>query len=204
VGTLDGGVTHLIEHYGLFFLFGVVCLESAGLWLPGETALIAAGVYASNGHLSIIGVIVVAAVAAIIGDNIGYWAGREGGRRLLYHWDWLGRIADRVIPPAERFFERHGGKAVFFARFFGGLRVTGAWMAGITRMTWWRFLSWNAAGGIVWAIGIGLLAFYAGKAVADSIARYGVYGGIAIGVVIVLAVAGIHFWRRRAEAVDSA
>ncbi|MFY9581096.1 MAG: DedA family protein [Gaiellaceae bacterium] len=197
-------MTHLIEHYGLFFLFGVVCLESAGLWLPGETALIAAGVYASNGHLSIIGVIVVAAVAAIIGDNIGYWAGREGGRRLLYHWDWLGRIADRLIPPAERFFERHGGKAVFFARFFGGLRVTGAWMAGITRMTWWRFLSWNAAGGIVWAIGIGLLAFYAGKAVADSIARYGVYGGIAIGVVIVLAVAAIHFWRRRVEAVDSA
>jgi len=204
VGTLDGGVTHLIEHYGLFFLFGVVCLESAGLWLPGETALIAAGVYASKGHLSIIGVIVVAAVAAIIGDNIGYWAGREGGRRLLYHWDWLGRISDRLLPPAERFFDRHGGKAVFFARFFGGLRVTGAWMAGITRMTWWRFLLWNAAGGIVWAIGIGLLAFYAGKAVADAIARYGVYGGIAIGAVIVLAVGGIHFWRRRAEAVDSA
>jgi membrane protein DedA with SNARE-associated domain len=204
VGTLDGGVTHLIEHYGLFFLFGVVCLESAGLWLPGETALIAAAVYASNGHLSIIGVIVVAAAAAIIGDNIGYWAGREGGRRLLYHWDWLGRIADRVIPPAERFFDRHGGKAVFFARFFGGLRVTGAWMAGITRMTWWRFLSWNAAGGIVWAIGVGLLAFYAGKAAADALARYGVYGGIAVGVLIVLAIAAIHFWRRRAEAVDSA
>ena len=204
MGTLDGGVTHLIEHYGLFFLFGVVCLESAGLWLPGETALIAAGVYASNGHLSIIGVIVVAAVAAIIGDNIGYWAGREGGRRLLYHWDWLGRISDRLLPPAERFFDRHGGKAVFFARFFGGLRVTGAWMAGITRMTWWRFLSWNAAGGIVWAIGVGLLAFYAGKAAADALARYGVYGGIAAGVLIVLAIAAIHFWRRRAEAVDSA
>ena len=81
------------------------------------------------------------------------------------------------MPPAERFFERHGGKAVFLARFFGGVRVTGAWMAGITRMSWWRFLVWNALGGIVWATAVGLLAYYAGKAVADAVARYGVYGG---------------------------
>ena len=202
--TLDRPVTHFIANYGLFFLFGIVCLESAGLWLPGETALIAAGVYASKGHLSIAAVIVVAAAGAIIGDNIGYWAGREGGRRVLYRWDWLARIADRILPPAERFFERHGGKAVFFARFFGGLRVTGAWMAGITRMAWWRFLLWNAAGGIVWAIGVGLVAYYAGQAVAEAIARYGVYGGIAIGIVIVAALAALHLWRRRAEAVDSA
>jgi membrane protein DedA with SNARE-associated domain len=197
-------VTHLIHHYGLFLLFGIVCLESAGLWLPGETALIAAAVYASQGHLSIVGVILVAAAAAIIGDNIGYWAGREGGRRLLYRWEWTTRLADRIMPPAERFFERHGGKAVFFARFFGGLRVTGAWMAGITRMEWWRFLLWNAAGGIVWAVGVSLLAFYVGKAAADAIARYGVYGGIGIAVLIVLVIGGLHLWRRRVEAAGSA
>jgi membrane-associated protein len=83
------------------------------------------------------------------------------------------------------------------------VRVTGAWMAGITRMAWWRFLGWNAAGGIVWAIGVGLVSFYAGKAAADAIARYGVYGGIAIGVAAVLVIAGLHIWRRRAV-VDSA
>jgi membrane protein DedA with SNARE-associated domain len=196
-------VTHFIEHYGLVFLFGIVCLESAGLWLPGETALIAAGVYASKGHLSIVGVITVAAVAAIIGDNIGYWLGREGGRRLLYRYEWLRRVAERLLPSAERFFERHGGKAVFLARFFGGVRVTGAWMAGITRMEWWRFLVWNAAGGIVWAVAVGLVSFYAGKAAADAIAHYGVYGGIALGVALVLALAAVHVWRRR-TAVDSA
>jgi membrane protein DedA with SNARE-associated domain len=190
-------LTHFIAHYGLFFLFGIVCLESAGLWLPGETALIAAGVYASKGHLSIAGVIAVAAAGAIIGDNLGYWLGREGGRRLIYRYDWTERLAERVMPPAERFFEKHGGKAVFLARFFGGVRVTGAWMAGITRMSWWRFLFWNAAGGIVWAVGVGLIAFYAGRAVADTIARYGVYGGIAIGVLIVLAITALHLWRRR-------
>jgi membrane protein DedA with SNARE-associated domain len=190
-------VTHFIEDYGLVFLFGIVCLESAGLWLPGETALIAAGVYASKGHLSITGVIAVAAVAAIIGDNIGYWLGREGGRRLLYRYALLRRVAERVLPRAERFFERHGGKAVFLARFFGGVRVTGAWMAGITRMTWWRFLAWNASGGIVWAIAVGLIAFYAGKAAADALARYGVYAAIAGAILIVVVIAVLHVWRRR-------
>jgi membrane-associated protein len=190
-------VTHFIEHYGLFFLFAIVCLESAGLWLPGETALIAAGVYASKGKLSISGVIVVAAAAAIIGDNIGYWFGREGGRRLLYRYALLRRFADKVLPAGERFFARHGGKAVFLARFFGGVRVTGAWMAGITRMNWWRFLGWNAAGGIVWAVAVGLIAFFAGKAAADALARYGVYAAIAGAILLVLLIGALHAWRRR-------
>ncbi len=190
-------MTHLIENYGLLFLFGIVCLESAGLWLPGETALIAAGVYASKGHLSITGVIAIAAAAAIIGDNIGYWLGREGGRRLLLRYALLRRFSERALPPAERFFERHGGKAVFLARFVGGVRVTGAWMAGITRMTWWRFLAWNAAGGIVWAVAVGLIAYYVGKAAADAIARYGVYAAIAGGILVVVAIAVLHVWRRR-------
>lgn len=190
-------MTHFVAHYGLWFLFGIVCLESAGLWLPGETALIAAAVYAGNGHLSIAWVIVVAALAAIVGDNIGYWLGREVARPLLNRYERLRRLADRVLPPAERFFERHGGKAVFLARFFGGLRVTGAWMAGITRMDWWRFLIWNALGGVVWATAVGLLAYYAGKAAADALARYGIYAAIAGGILLVLGIAALHIWRRR-------
>jgi len=66
-------------------------------------------------------------------------------------------------------------------------------------MSWWRFLFWNALGGIVWAAGVGLISFYAGKAVADAIARYGAFGGIAIGVLIVLVIAAFHVVRRRAE-----
>ena len=190
-------MTHFIEHYGLYFLFAIVCLESAGLWLPGETALIAAAVYAAKGNLSITGVITVAAVAAIIGDNIGYWVGREGGRRLLYRYALLRRLAVRVLPAGERFFARHGGKAVFLARFFGGVRVTGAWLAGITRMNWWRFLGWNAAGGIVWAVAVGLIAFFAGKAAADALARYGVYAAIGGAILFVLVIAALHVWRRR-------
>jgi membrane protein DedA with SNARE-associated domain len=187
-----------------YALPAIIGLESMGVPSPGETALILAAVLASQGKLQIELVILIGCAAAIIGDNIGYWLGREAGRRLLYAWEWLARISDRLLPPAERFFERHGGKAVFLARFFGGLRVTGAWMAGITRMQWWRFLLWNAAGGIVWAVTVGVVAYYAGRAVADSIARYGVYGGIAIGILIVAAIAIVHVWRRRVEAVDNA
>ena len=192
-------MTQFIEDYGLLFLFAIVCLESAGAWLPGETALIAAAIYASNGNLSIEGVIFVAAAAAIIGDNIGYWIGREGGRRLLYKWSFTARFMDRVMPPAERFFERHGGKAVFLARFFGGVRVTGAWMAGITRMTWWKFLFWNAAGGIVWAVAVSLIAYYGGHAAADVIEQYGVYGGITVVILVVGGLVAFHFLRRRVE-----
>ncbi len=190
-------MTHLIDHYGLAFLFAIVALESAGVWLPGETALIAAGVYAAKGHLSIAAVIAVAAAGAIVGDNVGYWLGRGGGRRLLERYSFLRRFTGRALPAAERFFERHGGKAVFLGRFFAGLRVTAAWMAGITRMEWWRFLLWNAAGGVVWAVAVGLVAFYAGRTVADTISRYGVYGGIAAGVLVVLGLAGMHVWRHR-------
>jgi membrane protein DedA with SNARE-associated domain len=188
-------VTHLVNHYGLIFLFAIVTAESAGVWVPGETALVTAGVLASQGHLTIEWVIVVAAAGAIIGDNIGYWIGRTGGRRLAEKLPWLARF----LPPAERFFERHGGKAVFFARFLAGLRVTGAWMAGISRMHWATFLAWNAAGGIVWATAVGLVAYFFGKVAADAISQYGLYGGGAAAVVLVAALVGVHLWRKRAE-----
>src|SRR6058998_1009306 len=139
-------------------------LESAGLPVPGETALIAASVLAAQGLVSLPAVIVVAAAAAIIGDNAGYRIGRAAGRRML--------------PPAERFFAHHGGKAVFLARFMPGLRVIGALVAGIAGMARWRFLVWNVAGGVVWATSVALIAYCLGEAVASAMGRYGLIGGI--------------------------
>jgi membrane-associated protein len=179
-------VEDLLVGHGLFLLFLAVAIESAGVPVPGETALIAAAVLAHKGHYPLWAVIVVAALAAIIGDNIGYWLGREGGRKLLDRWSITRKHAAKAFPPAERFFERHGPKAVFFGRFIAILRVTAAWLAGISHMPWWRFTLWNALGGILWATGIGLLAYWAGQKVADAISRYGLYAVVAlIGIAVI-------------------
>ncbi len=188
---------HAIETYGLVILFLLVAMESSGVPLPGETALITCGVLASQGHFAIEWVIVVAALGAIVGDNIGYWLGREGGLRVLGRWGWSRRLRDRYIPFAQRFFDRHGGKTIFIARFIAVLRVAGAWMAGISHMPWRRFLVWNAAGGICWATLVGLLSYFLGNAAAHAIERWGLIGAaIAVGLGILIFL-GMHVLTRR-------
>ncbi len=193
-------MTHFFIAHGLPLLFVVVMLESFGIPLPGETALIAFGVLASQGHHSIVSVIVLAAAGAIIGDNLGYWLiGRLGGRALFERWRWLSRYADRFLPAAERIMQRHGGKTVFFGRFVAILRFTAAWVAGIGRMPWWRFLFWNAAGGIAWATTVGLVSYYAGKAAADAIQRYGIFAAAGVAVLFVVGWIGFRLASRRLE-----
>ena len=190
-------MTQFVEQYGLLVVFFVVALESAGVPLPGETALVAAAILASQGHFSLAEVIVVGAVAAIIGDNAGYWAGRLLGRGFLQRYDPVRRFSDRVLPPAERFFKRHGGKAVFLARWTSGLRVAGAWIAGFAHMEWWRFFFWNATGGIFWSATVCVVAYYFGRTAADAIAKYGlIAGAVAVGLAV-LAWLAVHVWRRR-------
>jgi len=190
-------VTQLLLDHGLFIVFFLIAMESAGVPLPGETALIAAAVLADQGHYSIEVVIAVAAVAAIVGDNIGYWLGRKGGRPLLRRIPLVRDHSERVLPPSERFFQRHGAKTVFIGRFVAVLRVTSAWLAGISHMPWGKFLFWNAAGGIAWAMLVGVVAYVLGGAAADALNRYGLYAGIAIVVVLALLFVGFRFWRRR-------
>jgi membrane protein DedA with SNARE-associated domain len=193
-------VQHFFTHHGLPLLFVVVMLESFGLPLPGETALIAFGVLASQGNYEVEWVIAVAAAAAIIGDNFGYWIiGRWGGRALFERNRWLKQWSDRVLPPTERIMQRHGGKMVFFGRFVAILRFTAAWVAGLGRMEWWRFLFWNALGGIAWATAVGLVAYYGGQAAADAIERYGLYAAAGIVVLVVGGGIALHFGKRRLE-----
>jgi membrane protein DedA with SNARE-associated domain len=176
-------VTDFFTSHGLPLLFVVVMIESFGIPLPGETALIAFGVLAAQGHYSIVAVIAVAAAGAIVGDNLGYAIiGRWGGRNLLERWGPLRRFSERYLPPTERLMEKHGDKVVFFGRFVTVLRYTAAWVAGIAGMPWRKFLFWNAAGGICWATLVGLVAYYAGNAAADAIQRYGIYAAAVIAV----------------------
>jgi membrane protein DedA with SNARE-associated domain len=192
-------VTHLLVSYGLILLFAAVAVESAGIPVPGETALVAAAILATpqQHHYSIVSVIAVGAAGAIVGDNVGYWLGRKGGRALLERWEPIARYTARVLPPSERFFEKHGAKAVFFGRFIAFLRVTAAWLAGISHMRWWRFLLWNAAGGILWATVVSLLAYQFGKAAADAVGSYGLYGAAAIVVVGLVVLLGLRLLKKR-------
>jgi membrane protein DedA with SNARE-associated domain len=193
-------MTHFVTDHGLPLLFAVVMIESFGVPVPGETALIAFGVLAAEGHYSIASVIAVAAAGAIVGDNLGYWLiGRVGGRALFQRWHWLNQYSDRVLPRAEALMTRHGGKTVFFGRFVSILRYTVAWVAGLSRMSWWRFLFWNAAGGIVWATAVGLTAYYGGRAAADAIARYGLYAAVVVIVVVIVGWFVIRHARGRVE-----
>jgi membrane protein DedA with SNARE-associated domain len=200
-------VTAFLTQHGLPLLFAAVAVESFGIPVPGETALIAFGVLASHGHYSIASVIAVAAAAAIIGDNLGFWLiGRRGGRALIARYAWVRRRTERVLPRAEALIARYGGRVVFFGRFVSVLRETIAWVAGLAEMSWPRFLVWNAAGGVIWASAVALLAYFGGKALADTLSRYGLYAGIAIAAIVVLILAasnlavrddGSVFGRRR-------
>src|SRR5215213_3146518 len=158
-------VLSLIEHYRyLVILFGVM-LESTGVPLPGETILIASGVLVQRGHLDLGDVIVFGILGAVLGDQIGYWVGRGGGRPFVLRWGRYVFITPARLGRAEAFFERHGGKAVFLARFFSGLRVFGALVAGISRMRWGTFILYNALGGAVWATAVVLLGYFLGSSI---------------------------------------
>jgi membrane protein DedA with SNARE-associated domain len=191
-------VTDVLLEHGLLILFGLIAIESAGVPLPGEAALIAAAALAHKDEFhSIETVIAVAALAAIVGDNVGYWVGRKGGRALLARTPIVRDAFERALPPSERFFAKHGSKTVFLGRFIAFLRITSAWLAGISRMPWWRFLFWNALGGIVWATVVGVVAYKFGEAAGKAINKYGLYGAIAVALVVAILYIGFRLWKKR-------
>jgi membrane protein DedA with SNARE-associated domain len=158
-------ISHLVDTYGYWAVFVLVGAESVGIPLPGETALIVAGTYAGHTHrLSPWLIFAVAAAAAIIGDNIGYWIGDKGGYRLARRYGSKVRLDERKLKIARYLFDRHGAKVVFFGRFVSVLRTYAAFLAGTSRMRWRRFLPANAAGGIVWAAIYSTAAYLAGNA----------------------------------------
>jgi membrane protein DedA with SNARE-associated domain len=192
------------ETVGLPVVFALIAIETMGIPVPGETALITASIVASRGRLQIEAVIAVAAAAAILGDNVGFAVGRKLGRRLLTAPGPLLHHRRRVIAVGEPFFDRHGPKAVFLGRWVTGLRITAAWMAGVTRMSWPTFVFWNALGGIAWATSIGLLSYFVGHSAEKFIHIAGLGGAAAV------VIGGLAVWlvlrirRQRAEALVDA
>lgn len=186
----------LPTHLGYLILFALVGAESTGVPVPGETALITAGVLAHRGQFSIELVILLAAVGAIVGDNLGYLIGRTGGRRLLERPGFLEKHRHAVLAKGEPFFVKHGPKAVFLGRWTAGLRIAAAWLAGISRMPWPVFLFWNALGGIAWATSVGVFAYFLGPTAERVFKDMGIIGIGAAALLVAVFLAWRHFHRR--------
>jgi membrane protein DedA with SNARE-associated domain len=153
----------LIEHYGyLVVLFGVM-LGCSGIPFPSAAVLLTAGVLAHQGHLRLWEAIAFGVIGAIIGSQIGYWAGHKGGRTFILKWGRYVKLTPERLERVEGFFVRHGGKAVFAGRFFSVSRVLGALVAGMSRMSFGRFLLYSVLSGIVWAPTVVLIGYYLGK-----------------------------------------
>src|SRR5947209_14716202 len=193
-------LTHLLTTYGYWAVLVFVDIESIGIPFPGETMLLVAAIYAGRTHHLLIPlVIIAAATGAIMGDNIGFWIGREGGYRLLRRYGRYIRLEERRLKLGQYLFMRHGGKVVFFGRFVAVLRAWAAFLAGTNRMPWPRFLFFNAAGGIVWATLYGLGGYFLG----DNVHRLtGPIGTVALVLAVLIIIAFLVFLRRNEHRLE--
>ena len=189
-------IIDLPANVGYSLVFALIAVETMGIPVPGETALIGAALLAHDGQLDIVWLVALAAAAAIIGDNVGFAIGRKGGRRLFARPGPFHHHRMKVLEHGEPFFARHGPKAVFLGRWVSGLRIASAWLAGMNKMDWPTFLFWNALGGIAWAASIGLGVYFLGHFAEQVIST----AGPAAAVAGVLALVAFLVWRHRRAA----
>ncbi|HLY50370.1 MAG TPA: DedA family protein [Solirubrobacteraceae bacterium] len=183
-----------------YLLPAIIGLESMGIPSPGETALVLAAVLASQGKLQIWLVILIGVASAITGDNLGYLLGRRFGREFVLKPGPLWHHRIQAVRAGDRFFERHGPKAVFLARWIALVRFAAAWLAGINRMQFRLFFFWNALGGITWGVTFGLVGYYAGEAGAGVLARFGLAGAAVLAALFIgMLVLGVVRHRRQAS-----
>jgi membrane protein DedA with SNARE-associated domain len=191
-----------LDHYGYLAVGGLIMVEDFGVPAPGETVLIAASVYAGAGRLSVVGVGLIALLAAVVGDNIGYAIGYFGGHALVLRFGRFVLLTAERMEKAERFFARHGGKIVVVARFIEGLRQLNGIIAGVAEMPWPRFLLFNTIGAALWVGTWTMVGYLAGdhiQTIYDLVSRYSLYALIAAALVVAALVARMVLRRRRAR-----
>ncbi|HUY29649.1 MAG TPA: DedA family protein [Acidimicrobiales bacterium] len=188
-----------LDHYGYWAVAAFVFLEDFGVPLPGETILIAAAVYAGAGQLNPVLVGLIAVVAAVLGDNVGFAIGHFAGRAAIVRWGRYVFLTEERLAKAERFFNHHGGKIIVAARFIEGLRQANGIVAGASEMSWLRFLPFNVLGAVLWVgtwLTVGELAGSHIDAVYHGITRYSLVA-LAIAVVVLGALVLRYALRRR-------
>lgn len=206
---LPGFLAHVgpvLDHLGYLAVGGFITLEDFGAPVPGETVLIAAAVYAGAGRLNIVAVGLIAVLAAVVGDNIGYAIGFFGGHALVERFGKYVLLTAERLEKAEGFFARNGGKVVVVARFIEGLRQANGIIAGIAEMPWQRFLAFNALGAALWVgvwASVGYLAGDHIEAIYTEFARYSLYLLIALVIVAAALIVRAVVRRRRRAAAGS-
>jgi membrane protein DedA with SNARE-associated domain len=153
----------LIEHYGYLLVFFGVMLGTSGIPFPSAAILLAAGVLVQQGHLHLGDAIVFGILGAVIGNQIGYLVGHKAGRAFVLKWGRYVRLTPERLEQVEGLFARHGGKAVFAARFFSISRLLEALVAGMSRMRWGTFVFYSALGGAVWVTAVVLVGYFFGQ-----------------------------------------
>ena len=186
--------------YGYWAIFFGVMLENAGLPVPGETILLVAGYFAWTGEFNIAPVMLIAAVGAVIGDNIGFAIGHHYGRGFLLKIGRFVFLTPKRLELMESFFQKHGNKTILVARFITGLRVFAALLAGASNMRWRVFLVYNVAGAVLWSIVITTLGYVFGQSLPLLLKWVGRSGTIFLIVAIVIGVISWRIYRHKVNA----
>jgi membrane protein DedA with SNARE-associated domain len=191
---------HFLMTYGYWAVFVFVAIESIGIPFPGETMLLVAAIDAGTTHqLSIVLVILAATCGAILGDNLGFWIGREGGYRLVRRYGRYIGFNERRVKLGLYLFRTQGGKIVFFGRFVAVLRAWAAFLAGVNRMQWGRFLLFNALGGMIWATLYGLGGYFLGEEIHRLTGPVGI---VTIVLAVLIIIASLIFVRRQEKQLE--
>ena len=159
-------LSHVVVHFGYGAVFFLIFLESAGVPLPGETALVTASALAATTEgFNIMLIVTAAAAGAILGDNLGFWIGRRYGLVFLRRYGRYIRLSEDRIMICQWLFRQYGGRVVFFGRFTAFLRTYAALFAGALNFPRGEFFLWNASGGIIWAAFFGFGGYMFGHAI---------------------------------------
>lgn len=187
----------LVARYGYAVVALLVGAEGVGIPLPGETALLAAGALAAQGHLSIGGVIIAAALGVAVGGSGGYWVGRTAGSALVVRYGvWVGITPERLVR-TRQFFARHGTRAVIVGRFLPIVRILAGITAGVTDIPFWKFATYNALAGIAWSSTFGVLGYALGRNLPTFERQFGQIGLVIAGAALIGGVVLLIRWGRR-------
>jgi membrane protein DedA with SNARE-associated domain len=204
-GDVLGFVTNLLTAHGYLVIFFGAALDNFGLPSSGDLVLLAGGLFANGGQLALPLVMLSGFAGALISDNSVYWIGRIGGRPMVYrilkmrflHF----LVNEKSLSKVERYFEAHGGKTVFVARFGPGLRSMTPLFAGVSKLGYHRFLPYNLAAGVVWAVAYSLVGYVFGQywdkllPIVKSLG-YGIIGLVAL-IFLAYVLRRRHFRNRR-------